>query len=201
MEAIPTWASGSLQALAYWIGWSHERYPHWPIPEGAMAAEVQAQIDSKLPSRSTVAIAEVQVHDLVSPSHGATGKERIDLVIADRVSGRRPSGGEIREATRCLIEVKRGQAAWSEIEYDLVRLALLAEDLPGPCRAFLIVGCQAGRRRPRRLVTPEGTAVRTTGYVAGGTYRTRRVYAASPTRARTSSVHLVALVEVWPAAV
>lgn len=162
-----------------------------------MVAEAQALISARLPER-LVAVAEAPTRNLISANAGELRDGRIDLVLAQRVAGRRPDSGELRRSARDLIEIKRGQAAWSEIEKDLDRLAMLCSDLPGPCRAFLVVGCEAGHV-PRRLID-NGVASRTLGHIASGTFRTRRVWAASPTRKRTSSVHLVALVEVWPVA-
>lgn len=160
-----------------------------------MVAEAQSLISARIPD-SMAALAEVRTDDLVSTHPDALRRGRVDLVLARRLGGLRPKGSQIRTAASELIEIKRGQAAWQEIERDLVRLARLAGNLPGPSRAFLIVGCEAGNV-PRKLVR-DGVAVRSLGTVDGGMYRTRRVWAASPSRLRSSSVHLVALVEVFP---
>jgi hypothetical protein len=191
---LPSWTVGSLQALAYWIGWSHERYPHWPLSEGAMVAEAQALIAARLPD-SLVALAETPTKYLVSEDAVDLRSGRVDLLLARRIGGRRPERSELRLAASDLIEVKRGQAPWAEIEKDLVRLACLVKSLPQSCRAFLVVGCEAGHV-PSKFVN-DGVAIRILGRVSGGIYRTRRVWAASPARSRTSSVHLVVLVEVF----
>jgi hypothetical protein len=163
-----------------------------------MVAEAQALIAAKLPD-SIVAIAEAPTKHLVSEDSADLRSGRVDLLLARRISARRPENSELRLTASDLIEVKRGQAPWAEIEKDLVRLASLTNSLPHPCRAFLVVGCEAGRV-PSKFVK-NGVAVRTLGRVSGGIYRTRRVWAASPTRSRTSSVHLVVLVEVFSTAV
>jgi len=195
MDRIPSWTSRSLQALAYWIGWSHERYHLWPRSEAAIVGEAQALIAARLPE-SLVARAEVSTKELVSAKAGPLRKGRVDLVVFVRGHKRTSKSNEHSRFARALVEIKRGQAPWSAIEKDLVRLAAICRNLPKSCRAFLVVGCEAGRVSKKLI--KKGRAVRSMGSFTGGRFKTRRVWAASPSLKRTSSAHYVALVEVWP---
>ena len=195
LQPLPKWAPRSLQALAYWIGWSHERYPHWPLSEGAMVAEAQALIASFAPCEMAV-MAEVQVSELLNEKNVDVRSGRVDLVIAKRENGRRPARSQLLNTASELIEVKRAQTPWSEIERDLVRLARLLHHSLVARRAFLILGCEAGKVPSPRFVK-EGLAIRKQGEFSGGTFRTRRVWAVSPSRGRTRTAHIVTVVEVF----
>jgi hypothetical protein len=160
-----------------------------------MVAEAQALIASFIPSEAAV-IAEVQTAELMHETNNGIRSGRVDLVIAKRENGKRPSRAQLLSAVTDIIEVKRAQAPWSEIEKDLIRLAQLIGCTFKERRAFLIVGCEAGRAPSPRFVK-NGIAVRAPGAFSGGHFRTRRVWAVSPSRGRTRSAHLVVLVEVF----
>jgi len=189
-----------MQGLAFWIGWSHERFPFWPLSEGAMVAEAQAAIAARLgPGLS--AIAEVPTKSLVSEQEHRSHKirsGRIDLVVIAKRGGSLPKGEEIRDAALALVEIKRGQAPWSEIKKDLVRLANILATMHTGCRAFLIIGCERGQS-PSRFIY-QGAALRGKYVIDGGYYRTRRVWRASSARNVGKTSHAVALVEVFAGA-
>lgn len=195
-QRIPSWAERSLQGLAYWIGWTHERYPFWPLSEGSMVAEARVAINAWLDS-SQAAIAEVATRDLVSADAAAAAvvrKGRLDLVIVRCRAGRIPKGSQIGRAATALIEIKRGQASHAELMKDLVRLAQIVVNLGRGVRAFLIVGCESGRT-PKAFVR-KGVLVRGEKSIKGGVYFVRRVWRASQAKTSRKVSHSVVLVEV-----
>lgn len=196
MERIPSWTERSLQSLAYWIGWTHERYPFWPLSEGSMVAEARAAIAARLDS-SQAAIAEVATQNLVPAAAAAEldlRNGRVDLVIVQRINGKIPDESQIRCTARALIEIKRGQASWTEIDKDLNRLAKIVGKLKIGTRAFLIVGCEHGNA-PKEFVR-NGVAIRGRHPVTDGMYIVRRVWRANPARISIRAASMVVLVEV-----
>jgi hypothetical protein len=160
-----------------------------------MVAEAQALIASFVPCEMAV-MAEVQISELVNEWNIDVRSGRVDLVIAKRDDGPGPARSQLLNAAAEIIEVRRAQAPWPEIERDLVRLALLLQHSLISRRAFLILGCEAGKVPSPRFVK-EGLAIRKQGEFDGGSFRARRVWAVSPSRGRTRTAHIVTLVEVF----
>jgi len=161
-----------------------------------MVAEARAAIDAQLDSFQA-AIAEVATRDLLStdsPAAADVRRERIDLVIVRRREGKIPKESQIRRAATALIEIKRGQANWTKLKKDLVRLARIVATLRSDTRAFLIVGCERGKE-PKAFVR-KGVAVRGEHSIDGGVYFVRRVWRASQAKTSLKLSHSVVLVEV-----
>ena len=195
-QRIPSWAERSLQGLAYWIGWTHERYPFWSLSEGSIVTELRAAIDARLDSSQAV-IAEVDTRYLL-PSDGDVAtdirKGRVDLVIVRHRKGKIAEKSQIRRAATTLIEIKRGKASLAELKEDLVRLAQVLTTLGSGTRAFLIVGCESGKM-PTAFVR-KGVLVRGEQPIKDGVYFVRRVWRASQAKTSIKVSHSVVLVEV-----
>lgn len=196
LQRIPSWAERSLQGLAYWIGWTHERYPFWPLSEGSMVAETRAAIAARLDSSQAV-IAEVATRYLLSADSAVAAdirKGRVDLVIVRHRKGKIAKKSQIGRAATTLIEIKRGKASLGELKKDLVRLAQIVATLVSDTRAFLIVGCESGKV-PTAFVR-KGVLVRGEQSIDGGVYFVRRVWRASQAKTSIKVSHSVVLVEV-----
>lgn len=201
----PPWLEDPIRGLAFWLGWRHVRYPHYPLAEGAISGELIALVHGSL-SREISLMPEVGYSEI---AFGGFGRRRADLVVGEL---RRDAAGEMRpvpDRVHAVVEVKRA-AAWCRIEEDLHRLLrfLHGSHAPAP-RAFLIVAYQAGRpdaqfirrdpgsgaysaaSKQLRLVTKDGLV---------GEARVRRVVRASSVRRESdegvTSTHHVCLVEV-----
>ena len=206
-DRCPPWAEPALQAIAFWIGWNHTRYRHWPLTEGALVGELQRLIASEIAS-GEVLCAEVGVNDLcgsVKSGDATIRQGRVDLVLATKVNdkekGRAPKGAEFREEAVALIEVKRSQSGWGKIRDDIVRLSALSHHLNEGVRCFVIVTSEGGfgPLLGRLVNRKKRTALKGWQSLDGANvkYRVRRLCRAQATLSPSNSAHCACLVEVY----
>jgi hypothetical protein len=192
-EPLPSWTSGALQGLAFWIGHRHSLYRHYPLAEGAIVAELCNLIHANL-SSGEMLLCEQPYRSLVA----AVGKwptairpgARVDLVVADRGSSK-----DEQPRAKFVIEVKRASGANGKIDEDLRRLADL-KSFDSELKTFLFVISE--RTRPKRFVSVKGHAVAGNSPIVGTScfFRVRRVCKATASFAKTETAHYACLIEV-----
>ena len=113
---LPGWTDPALQGITYWMGWNHTKFRHWPLTEGAIVAELQRLIDSKLESDKAL-FPEVGACDLVksTPFPKEIKGCRYDMVIAKKKQKEqndillRPKTEELFTYATAVIEVQRNE--------------------------------------------------------------------------------------------
>lgn len=202
LERWPAWSEKALQGLAFWIGHRHSFYPNYPLGESALVAEACNLIFANL-GPGEVLLCERQYAQLVRhgawPSaHGA--RSRADLVVVTGLShAQAKAHASLQSFLSAVIEVKRASAPKMQIDQDLARLATFKHANP-TVRALLFVVAEA--HRPKRFVTPEGTAILGKNDIPGqdAHFRVRRVCKAAATFSGKESAHYACIIEVFPGA-
>jgi len=187
------------------MGHRHSLYRGHPLSEGALVAETCNLIYANL-DENQVLLCERMYRTFVTPPEGSdvlTPLVRADLVIATLESLKRKSDESIAEYVNIVIEVKRGNAPWSEIKADLLRLAM-AHQLsrpPGhPFRCFLFVICEAHRNK--RFIVTKGKSNLEKRWIDPrdetlGYYRVRRTCKAAASFTNRETAHYACLIEVY----
>lgn len=145
--AIPFWLENAGQALAFWIGYQHQRYRHYYLPEAALGTELTALINAEIP-HSLIVHREPLYRDI-----GKRGKWMRGIRADIAVTG--DSGSQDIDPIT-VIEVKRADNI-NEIHMDLVRLSYFKTDNPS-ARTFLFIASQ--NHRPNDWVLHNGEAER-----------------------------------------
>jgi hypothetical protein len=136
---------------------------------------------------------EVQYTELIGGSVKPgilTAKARADIVVAEKVDGKRESA-----VPKYVIEVNRASASKAQIDKDLQRLAALRRAHPA-ISTFLVLVAEASR--PTRFVDGEGIAVSGNYPIpeTSQSYRVRRVYKAAHAFTRKDRAQYACLIEV-----
>lgn len=188
----PKWAEVALQGVTYWIGHRRAQYPHHPLTEGALVAELCNLIYGKLPDaqllKCEVMYAELLAEAQPSPNTILSERARADLVIVEATKG--------AETPRFVIEVKRSSAGDSQINADMRRLAEVRRRLKG-VRTYLFVVSEA--RRPERFVSPGGASLRGINKIPNdkGHYRVRTTLKAAHLFEHRDRAQYCCLIEVF----
>jgi hypothetical protein len=185
---LPHELEGALQALAYWIGYQHERYRHHPLSEGAIVDEFARLLSEKLGRDRGLVVCREHSIGAVSGNRGDDAK-RFDVVVGS------PSGNKanlVAEPAYC-IEVKRASKAY---ESDLERLRIAASESQGRWRGFAIV---VGHARPEFLNDKHKARRGTFPSSNGVSFAVRRVVRAhGAVQAKPKSGHWVCVLETVP---
>lgn len=194
LKKWPTWASQALQGVTYWIGHRRCLYPHYPLSEGALVAEICNLINANLSDNFSLKC-EVLYSSIVRRDEEPTEltvRARADLVIVEK-----EKGSDDAPITRFLIEVKRAAAPRAQIDADLRRLLVARCTLPD-IRAFLFIISEA--RRPTRFVNEEGMSVRGKQPIpqSRGYFRVRRTWKAAHAFTKRERAQYACLIEVYP---
>ncbi len=182
----------SLQALAFWVAYQNGRYRHHSLPEGAIVSELTCLLSGDVKGQLTIE-RELMYKDLLEGKPWDT-KVRADLAIM-------PSEPEKRGVPVALIEVKRADAPWREIEGDLIALnhfKLLSQNT----LTLLVVVAQA--HRPNQWVSPNGVSpneietiqIQEEDKTVDIRYKVRRVLKASGSFKMVDSACYCCLIEV-----
>jgi hypothetical protein len=139
--SLPKWVNPLLQGLSYWIGYRKELYPHYKLSEGAIVAESQLLIITRLDTNQVLKC-EVPYKTLNNKNHSQL---RSDFVIYD--------GGK----PQFVIEVKKHEAGIKKIIEDFQKLKNLKNDKKH-IRCFLLIVSQ--NTFPKKFITPKGIARR-----------------------------------------
>lgn len=139
--SLPKWVNPLLQGLAYWIGYRKELYPHYKLSEGAIVAESQLLIITRLDSNQILKC-EVLYKTLNNKNHSQL---RSDFVIYKEGKA------------QFVIEVKKYEAGIKKIIEDFQKLKSLKNDQKH-MRCFLLIVSQ--KIFPKRIITPKGIARR-----------------------------------------
>jgi hypothetical protein len=196
VEELPHWIEPALQGIAYWIGHRRCIWPHHPLPEAALVAEVCNLISAHLPDSLRLEC-EVTYKKLLTANpllDTASELARADLVIFEKLG---EDGAE--KVPRFVIEVKRAGisgASKERIDDDLRRLSEARSKIDG-LRAFLFV--IAERKLPIRFITDEGTARLGVHKIEGcsGSFRVRRVLKAAHSFEKNEHAHYACAIEVF----
>ena len=189
----PSWAESGLQGVAFWIGHRRAMYPHYPLSEGALVAELCNLIAGKL-SDSHMLKCEVMYATLLGKRQPKADSVLTERARADLVVARRERSGN--ETPIVIIEVKRLSAGDAQLNADLRRLAEARRALPG-IKSYLFVIAEA--QRPDRFVSVKGSSKRGMTPIPGdkGHYRVRRTFKAAHAFERRERAQYCCLVEVF----
>lgn len=146
-EVIPVWLESAGQALAFWIGYQHQRYRHHYLPEGAIVAELSALIYGETSDNFLVH------REILYKNISKAGKWMRDI-RADLAVTEIATSSQNQENT--IVEVKRADKI-DEIRMDLVRLSYFKTDNPS-AHTFLLIASQ--NHRPDEWVLQNGEAER-----------------------------------------
>jgi hypothetical protein len=158
------------------MGHRHSLYSDYPLSEGALVAEACNLIQANL-GNGEVLLCERMYRTLVALPDDPkvlTSLVRADLVVAALDAKSKRKDESIAEHVRFVIEVKRGDATWAEIEEDLKRLDEAISLSKRQFRCFLFVICESRRRK--EFISKEGKSILGKKEIAGtdGHYRVRR---------------------------
>jgi hypothetical protein len=194
VKELPKWAEPALQGISYWIGWNYARYPHWPLTEGALVAELQRLIASNIDSDEALC-AEVNVEDLLNPklTNDEIRPGRVDIVLVKKIKGQRLDAHRVREDAVAIIEVKRS-GPWNKIEEDIVRLSCLERHLGDSARSFVIITSQA--KSFGKHFAKDGVALKPWQSLGDAEYKVRRLCRATAALSGRSSSHCACIIEV-----
>lgn len=192
LEALPSWSAKALQGITYWIGHRRCLYPHYPLAEGAIVAEVCNLIHANLPDRLSLKC-EVMYATLFHRDEKPTAlteRARADLVVFEKIN----EVGE--EIPKFIIEVKRASASKSQIDGDLRRLSAVQKIIP-TVRTFLFVISEA--QLPNRFVNDDGKSITGIHLIpeSTGHYRVRRTWKAAHAYSKRQRAQYACLVEVF----
>lgn len=169
-------------------------YPHYPLPEAALVAEVCNLVHASLEDRFRLEC-EVSYSKFIKanlrPSILAE-RARADLVVREEI--KKPEGIKLR--TRYVIEVKRASAGNTLINDDLRRLVAV-RTARRDIRAFLFLIAEASR--PTRFVSDEGASILGRHNIpqSTGHFRVRRTWKAARAYSNKESAHYACLIEAF----
>lgn len=182
------------------MGHRHSLYSDHPLAEGALVAEACNLIQANLRADDGVLLCERMYRTLVAlPDEPKvlTRLVRADLVVATPEAKSKRKDESIAEHVRFVIEVKRGDATWAEIEEDLKRLDEAISLSNRQFRCFLFVICEA--RRHTGFISKEGKSILGKKKIVGtdGHYRVRRTCKAAASFGNRETAHYGCLIEVF----
>ncbi len=198
MPDRPRFLERALQGLAFWIGHRHSLFRSYPLPEGAMVAEVCNLIQANLSDTLNLQ-PECQYKYLVPPGtqlKGIGSLARADLVIFSCMASDLIEKKDVFKHVHFVIEVKRGSASKAAIDEDLRRLYTFLCSTQTHARAFLVVVSES--RPPNRFVS-EGKSRLGTYLIpkSKGCFHVRRTVKAAASFSNKSSAHYVSLLEIF----
>lgn len=141
--SLPRWADGALQSTVFWIGYNLSNINTYHLIEGDLVKEFANQIQSRI-NNLGLTNREVKYREL-SIELRSMGKKRADIVLFKE------------NIPNCIIEVKRAEVKFGEIQKDLVRLVQAKQSLPN-VRCFLVIFSQ--KFRPKEFVSANGNALK-----------------------------------------
>jgi hypothetical protein len=194
LENLPKWAQRSLQGITYWIGHRRCLYPHYPLSEGALVAEICNLIHANLDDSFSL-ICEVQYSSLISCDDKPTEltvRARADLVVTEN-----SYDSDGNQTPRFIIEVKRAAAPKAQIDSDLRRLSAVRHACPD-IRTFLFIISEA--HRPARFVDEDGKSILKKQAIpkSEGHFRVRRTWKAAHAYTKRDRAQYACLIEVYP---
>jgi len=134
--SLPKWTDPLLQGLSYWIGYKKQLYPHHPLSEGAIVAESQNLIYSRL-EKGQKLYCEYPYTNIINVKN----ENRVDLVITEN------------DKPSVVIEVKRIEAGMSLIYRDFEKLLVLKSGNKN-LKCFVLLVCQ--QKIPKKFVRRDG---------------------------------------------
>jgi len=183
--ALPRWMFPPLQGVTFWVSHRRTIFPHYPLGESALVAELCNLIHAHLPDGHELKC-EI-VYDALSNNleydDVLTKRARTDLVVY------------VDDRPSYAFEVKRASAGKRMIERDLLRLARLRIN-EHKIRTFLIVISEASR--PALYVSDKGVAIRGSNNLDGidARWRVRSVKKSSHSFHGIGSASYACLIEV-----
>jgi hypothetical protein len=194
----PRWAEKSLQGLAFWIGHRNALYAGHPLSEAALIAEACNLIYANLATGERLEC-ERLYRTLVPEGAWPLGfgrRARADLVIVRRDLAAVMRTHKVCDEVTAVVEVKRASSSSELINQDLRRLATVKAHKPH-IRAMLFLVSEAAR--PRRFVSPRGTAILGPHGIPrmNACYRVRRACKATAAFSGRESAHYACIVEVF----
>lgn len=105
----PTWLEDPIRGLAFWLGWRHVRFPHYPLKEGDISGELIALIQGFRP-REIALMPEARYSEIAV---GSFGQRRADLVVGELQrgeAGESLGAGATSTHHVCLVEVRKVSA-------------------------------------------------------------------------------------------
>jgi hypothetical protein len=183
--ALPYWIFPTLQGITFWVAHRRSIYPHYPLGESALVAELSNLICSHLPNGHNLKCE--QKYSTLSPVIEQDEKlprgARTDLTVL------------INKLPKFVFEVKRASASKAAIEIDLHRLAKLKEADPN-LLTYLIIISEA--KRPKRFVSTSGVGVRGMNSLKGpACWTVRSVKKAAHSFQGVESASYACLIEVF----
>ena len=188
-----------MQGLAFWIGHRRALFPHYPLAEGALVAELCNLIQVSLRPEDESLLPEVRYSRLVAADSSLgdiPARARVDLALADGPRTSLQDGADLSTAVKAVVEVKRASAGNSLIDDDLRRLARLRAVNPRT-RAFLVVASEA--EQPRRFVRAGKSRLgkKPVPGMHGWHFRVRRTTKAAASFSALKAQHYICMLEVF----
>ena len=130
----------TLQGLSYWVGYRKQIYPHYELTEGALVAEAQLLISTRL-DKDQKLVCEYLYKKIYDVSFNL----RADMVIKEN------------DSVNTVIEVKRYSSVRHSIVEDIRKLYWVKDEKP-EIRCFLLLVSQ--QKLPKEFVDKNGLAKR-----------------------------------------
>lgn len=194
----PRWLENAIQGLAFWIGHRRAMFPHYPLSEGALVAELCNLIQVNLGDDHCLfpEIAYSRITTGAGTPEGIPTKARADLVLFNGSRSDIEERSDLVTPASAVIEVKRASAGPSLINDDLRRLAQARQANMG-MRGFLVVASEA--KQPARFVA-RGISKRGKAPIPGLSswyYRVRRTTKAASSYKALQGQHYICMIEVF----
>lgn len=192
IQKTASWLRSALQGIPFWVGHRQTLYPHYPLPEAAIVAELCNLIQANLP-RDHILRCEVQYSEFLNKKRRLTtltNRARVDLLVEPNDALKRKGKGQTY-----LIEVKRAKAGKANIEGDLDRLSEVKIRNP-TLRVGLIIVSE--KSRPKRFVNKDGSAMKNIQYTkqAMAPFKVRSVVKAAASFLNLNTAHYACFIEV-----
>ncbi len=176
LDKLPPWTESAMQALAFWVGYKREFFPHYHLQEAAVVSQLLDILYAKVPEAVKV-VAEAPVYT------GHTS--RADIVL------------RMNENVTHIIEVKNEHKGYSLskklVIQDMKRLKIYKDEHP-QVSCYLLLVSQS--KLPKLFVSREGLAKTIEKNALPVACSVRRVCKAAASFKRPSNAYYVSLVEI-----
>jgi hypothetical protein len=157
LAKIPAWAEGTLQGLAFWLGYQDALGIGSRLSEGAIATEFLHLMRVHSDSDKIVEPEVMYRHIRELDSKEALRNIRADFVVANQERAQRNLPYP-KNAVEDIVEVKHGRSTSREILKDIDRIGKYLKSCNWTVRGFLLFAQLRGR--PRMFTDHDGSALR-----------------------------------------